>query len=89
MQIVRERYAEPRSLKAHGKANGPMTTEECHERANQCAAHANVAASEPMALEFLKLAAQWRAIAVRTIYLGPVEATIEAPVLRAPKLRPI
>jgi len=64
-----------------------MTAEECHERANQCAAHASVAADEPTALEFLKLAAQWRSIAVRTIFLGSVEATIEPPARGAPKLR--
>jgi hypothetical protein len=74
-------------LKAHGEADGPMTAEECHERANQCAANAAVATSEPMAQEFLKLAAQWRAIAVRTIFVGSVEATIEPSALRAPKLR--
>jgi len=51
-----------------------MTANECHDRANQCAANAGLAASEPVALEFLRMAAQWRAIAVRTIFLGSVEA---------------
>jgi hypothetical protein len=87
MRISREHYAEPGSLKAHGEASGSMTADECHKRANQCAAHASVATDEPMALEFLRLAAQWRAIALRTIFLGSVEATIESPALGAPKLR--
>jgi hypothetical protein len=51
-----------------------MTAEECHKRASACAANAAVAASEPVALEFLKMAAQWRAMATRTILLGPLKA---------------
>ena len=51
-----------------------MTADECHARASECAANARLAASEPVALEFLKLAAQWRAMASRTIFLGSVEA---------------
>jgi len=51
----------------------PMTASECHERASACAANAALAVSEPIALEFLKLAAQWRAMAARLIYLGPID----------------
>jgi hypothetical protein len=55
-----------------------MTAEECHQRASTCAANAALAVSEPMALEFIRLAAQWRAMASRAIYLGPVDDAIEA-----------
>jgi hypothetical protein len=47
-----------------------MTADECHERASICVANANLARSEPVAGEFLKLAAQWRAMAGRVILLG-------------------
>ncbi|MDB5419372.1 MAG: hypothetical protein JWP50_2791 [Phenylobacterium sp.] len=50
-----------------------MTAEECHERASVCAANASLAVSQPIALEFLTLAAQWRAMAARLIYLGPID----------------
>ena len=52
-----------------------MTADECHRRAGACAANAKLSASEPVALEFLRLAAQWRAMAGRTIFLGSVEAS--------------
>lgn len=58
-----------------------MTADECHQRAGQCAANAELAASEPLALEFLRMAAQWRAMAVRTIFLGSADAS--GPVLGA------
>jgi hypothetical protein len=64
-----------------------MTAEECHERAGACAANAAVAVSEPVALEFLKMAAQWRAMAARTIFLGSVEAVSEPAVVAEPDLR--
>ena len=54
-----------------------MTADECHRRAGACAANAELAASEAVALEFLRLAGQWRAMAVRTIFLGSVEAAPE------------
>ena len=59
-----------------------MTAEECNARACECARNASLAASEPVSLEFLKLAAQWRAMAVRLIYLGPINEP--APALAAP-----
>jgi hypothetical protein len=49
-----------------------MNSEECHKRASVCAANAAIAPVESIALEFLKLAAQWRAMAVRQIFLGRV-----------------
>jgi len=54
-----------------------MTSEECNERAAECAANASFAASEPVSLEFLKLAAQWRAMAVRCIVLRPADDPVE------------
>jgi hypothetical protein len=60
-----------------------MTSEECHERAKQCAANADVSVDRTVATEFLKMAAQWRAMAVRTIFLGSMEASVETPVLGA------
>jgi hypothetical protein len=55
-----------------------MTAAECQVRASECAANAKLAVSEPVAMEFLRLAAQWRAMAVRTIFLGSVE-TVSGP----------
>jgi hypothetical protein len=63
-----------------------MTAEECHERASACAASAAVAVSEPVALEFLKMAAQWRAMATRTIFLGSPEAADGPAVVISPNL---
>ena len=42
-----------------------MNAMECNERAAECAAKAALAPVESVALEFLRLAAQWRAMAVR------------------------
>jgi hypothetical protein len=47
-----------------------MNAEECHQRARQCAANAAIAPAESLALEFLRLAAQWRAMATRENALG-------------------
>ena len=49
-----------------------MTAEECQDRARQCAINAGLAVSEPLALEFLRMAAQWRAVAARSIFLGSI-----------------
>ena len=51
-----------------------MTADECNERASMCAANASLARSEPVAMEFLRLAAQWRAMAGRVIFLGHLDA---------------
>jgi len=50
-----------------------MTDEECNERASECATNASLAVSEPIAHEFIKLAAQWRAMASRRIFLGSID----------------
>jgi hypothetical protein len=47
-----------------------MNAMECDLRAAECAAKAADAPIESVALEFLKLAAQWRAMAVRENFLG-------------------
>lgn len=49
-----------------------MTRDECNGRAAICAANAAQARSEPVALEFLRVAAQWRAMAARFIFLDQV-----------------
>lgn len=55
-----------------------MTADECHQRASRCAAQAELAVDDAVRLDFLRMAAQWRAIAVRTILLrfgdGPADA---------------
>ncbi len=56
-----------------------MTSEDCYRRASQCAENAAVSPTEAVALEFLKLAAQWRAMAVRRIFLGLVDMPVEPP----------
>jgi hypothetical protein len=47
-----------------------MTAEDCNRRASECAANAAIAPVESIAIEFLTLAAQWRAMAVREHALG-------------------
>lgn len=54
-----------------------MTAEECHQRASECAANGALAVSEPIALEFMKLAAKWRAMATRAMFLGPIDHDVE------------
>ena len=55
-----------------------MNAAECNRRAAACAANAALADAEVVSLEFLKLAAQWRAMAVREIFLGFVDAPAPA-----------
>ena len=64
-----------------------LTAEQCHERAGICATNAGLAVSEPVALEFLKMAAQWRAMAERSIFLGSIEAADGPAVIAGPNLR--
>jgi hypothetical protein len=52
-----------------------MNADECKMRACQCAANAAVSPLESVALEYLKLAAQWRAMAVRENFLGQLGDT--------------
>ncbi|MDR3507915.1 MAG: hypothetical protein P4L64_08480 [Caulobacteraceae bacterium] len=56
-----------------------MTADECHERAETCASNAALAPSESVRLEFMRLAAQWRALASRTIFLGHIGEPMNAP----------
>ena len=51
-----------------------MNAAECNKHAAACVASAALADAEVVAFEFLELAAQWRALAVREIFLGIVEA---------------
>jgi hypothetical protein len=51
-----------------------MTADECNRRARECAANAAIAPIESLALEFLRLAAQWRAMAVRENFVSQLGA---------------
>jgi hypothetical protein len=51
-----------------------MTADECHDRASACAANAAAADSPALVQEFMKLAAQWRAMATGEIFLGSIDA---------------
>jgi aryl carrier-like protein len=50
-----------------------MTADECHERAAECAAKAALAPTELDSIEFLSLAAQWRAMAARETFPGHLD----------------
>ncbi len=54
-----------------------MNSEQCNQRASDCATNAADCADESDSLEFLRMAAQWRAMAVREIYLGQVAVPAE------------
>jgi|GEM_PF-3091157 len=58
-----------------------MTAEECYERASECAAKASLARGEPIAHEFIKLAAQWRTMATRMLFLGSITDAVDALVI--------
>jgi hypothetical protein len=51
-----------------------MNADECNSRACECAANAAISPLDSVALEYLKLAAQWRAMAVRENFLGQLGA---------------
>jgi hypothetical protein len=53
-----------------------MTAAECNRRAVACSSNAALSDDARVSLEFLGLSAQWRALAVREIYLGIVDAGI-------------
>ena len=69
-----------------------MNAEECNHRASECATNAADSDDELISLEFLRMAAQWRAMAVREIYLGyvavPAERRTFAPDLTLPVTQP-
>jgi len=50
-----------------------MTSEECHQRASGCAVNAALATNELISQEFLKMAAQWRAMASKQIFIGRLD----------------
>jgi hypothetical protein len=54
-----------------------MTAEECHSRARACVSNAALATDVAVSSEFMKTAAQWRAMAERQILLGHIEAPTE------------
>ncbi len=57
-----------------------MTADDCNRRAQECGANAALAPHESIAVEFLMLAAQWRAMAVRENALGNLRDLGVAPV---------
>ena len=61
----------------------PVTPEECHQRAAECAASATMSQDASVASEFMILAAHWRAMAFREIFLGHVMDPTEAIPLNA------
>jgi hypothetical protein len=70
-------------IRLHGICRS-MNAQECHSRASECADNAALARVEWIALEFLMLAAQWRAMATRENFLGQVgEQPVRRPRLKA------
>jgi hypothetical protein len=55
-----------------------MTSEQCHLHAHVCAANAEASRDRTIAAQFVKLAVQWRAMALGDRCLGDVA---DAPVL--------
>jgi len=66
-----------------------MNAKECNQRAATCAANAADSADESVSLEFLRMAAQWRAMAVRQIFLGYVADPADLQILPRPLPLPI
>jgi hypothetical protein len=64
-----------------------MTADECNARALKCAANAAEADNPALSMEFMTMAAQWRAMAVRDIFLGQIAVPMDA--LSALKAMPI
>jgi hypothetical protein len=50
-----------------------MDARECQRRAEACARKAATAPLESLTMEFLRLAAQWRAMAIRETFVGQLE----------------
>lgn len=55
-----------------------MTAQECHDRASACVTSADLAKNESVSMEFMRLAAYWRALATRVINLGSKDKPAEA-----------
>ncbi len=47
-----------------------MNAQECNRRASDCAANAAMATDESVSFEFLRMAGQWRAMAVSEAFIG-------------------
>jgi hypothetical protein len=60
-----------------------MTADECNMRAAECAENAAIAVDGSVCAEFLRMAARWRAMAVRDIFLGYVD--VAAPPISVPQ----
>ena len=56
-----------------------MNTDECNQRAAACAANAELATDAEVSLEYLRLAARWRSIAVRGIFVGDLGLPVDEP----------
>jgi len=56
-----------------------MTADQCNERAKACAINASLSSDTLVSQEFLRMAAQWRAIASRAIFLGSVDHLLDNP----------
>ncbi len=65
-----------------------MNAKECNQRASDCADNAAVSADESVAQEFLRMAALWRAMSVRQIFLGHVADPAVRQVLANPVVLP-
>ncbi len=63
-----------------------MNSAECNQRAAACAANAALATAEAVSQEFLRLAAQWRAMAVREIFLGHIDVAAKLAIPPPPAL---
>jgi hypothetical protein len=55
-----------------------MTADQCNERAKACAINASLSADALVTQEFLRLAAQWRAIASGAFFLDSIENAFES-----------
>ncbi len=56
-----------------------MNAIECNQRASDCAENAAASVDESVSLEFLRLAAHWRAMAVRQVFFGQVATPYAQP----------
>ena len=54
-----------------------MNAQECNRRACDCAANAAMAVDEAVSFEFLRMAGQWRAMAVSEAFIGRATAPLK------------
>jgi len=55
-----------------------MNAEECNLHASRCAENAALCPDASVALEFVRLAAQWRTMALRRIFIGAIDDPVGA-----------